>query len=303
MKIEIISIKPVMLAAILTLFCTTESIVLAAPLQSGSKVQDPIIWDKAETVVKQTQPALGEAQPTYQSQPAYGQPSVEAQHIYSEPISGDCGCEPTPVPVQTTDCGCRRAGCTGCKLNGSRSCKLFSCCPKKSECPGDTCTLELDKSKVSKTRFVTEQVPVCVPPIRLPWMKGCPPGKSKTRLVTKLKKEKYKAESCGYKWTLDKPEEAPEAPTPVQAPHSYEATPVYDSFLPPGTEQITPAETFTPEVVVPKVEAPKLNPPKTVTPKVPATPNIGVPKIPASNIAPPPPTTGGLPWRVNTPSS
>ena len=298
MKTQIISTKLIMIAATLALLCTPCSSTLAAPLQSGS-VNDPIVWGNAKPVVSQTQPTY-QTQPV-QAQPTYVQPSAEPQYIYSEPISGDCGCEPTPVPVPTTDCGCSKAGCSGCKLKGCRSCKLFSCCSKKSECPGDTCTLELDKSKVSKTRFKTEQVSVCVPAVRLPWMK-CPPGKSKTRVVTKLKKEKYKADNCGYKWTLDKPQEPTVAPTPAQ-PQIFESTPVYDSFLPAESGQITPAETFTPEVSVPKVEVPKLEVPKSVTPTVPVTPAIGVPKIPASNIAPPPPKTSGLPWRVNLPAS
>ena len=306
MKIEIISYKPVMLLAALGLLCTVGNVTLAAPLQSGSRVNDPIVWEQAETVVKQAQSS--QAQPIAQqpivqpaaeqtfAQPQYvGQQYTQPQYTYSEPISGDCGCQPTSAPV--TACGCEAApaptGC-GCQSkSGGCGCKLFSCCSKNQGCPGDTCTLELDKSKVSKTRFKTEQVSVCVPPVRLPWMK-CPPGKSKTRVITKLKKEKYKADSCGYKWKLDEPKEA-EAPTPAQ-PQFYESTPVYDSYIPGENQQITPIETYTPEVNVPAVKA--IGP--VVTPTL--TPEINIPKPPASGAAPPPPTTGALPWRVKSPT-
>ena len=95
-------------------------------------------------------------------------------------------------------------------------------------------------------------------------MKSCPPGKSKTRLVTRLKTEKYKAPNCGYKWELDEPEAAEETegvPTPAQQPYIYESTPVYDSYLPEGTEQIVPAEpATTPEVSIPE----PITPPKPV---------------------------------------
>lgn len=123
-------------------------------------------------------------------------------------------------------CDCQQPSCRKCRLRGRLAAGCNSCgtdcgcvqCPK---CEGDICKLELDKSKQTKTCFKTEQVPVCIPPVRMPWQDCCPPGTSKTRLVTKLKVHKYECPGCSYKWTLQKAEKAaaaqPEmAPAPAQ---------------------------------------------------------------------------------------
>ena len=39
--------------------------------------------------------------------------------------------------------------------------------------------------------------------VTIPWQACCPPSKSRTRLVTRLKKHKEGVESCSYKWEVE----------------------------------------------------------------------------------------------------
>jgi len=205
----------------------------------------------------------------------------------SSNLVGQCGdpacstCVTTaPAPtVVASNCGqCEKASCSQCRLRSLRRSKTdCNQCPK---CEGDICKLELDNGKVKKTCFKTEQKAVCVPAVRLPWMKSCPPGSSKTRLVTKLSKHTYECPKCSYKWTLQKPEEAESgmAPTPAQ-PQVFESTPVYDSYL-PGSSTIEPTEpnidSYTPPV--------EIMPQPMVTPMaVPTSPAI-IPNVPTINV-------------------
>lgn len=342
MKIQSLLKTSLMLTMVLALTCVTMSDLSAAPLQSGSRNADPIIWPKAtvepvtpaqvpvsqpqipvdqtqlpisqsQVPVDQTQLPINQPQIQYDSQPVYDSQTVyDSQPVYDQhqPMAADCGCGQPACSSCAPAPRVARRGCSICK--GSCGC---SQCPK---CEGDICKLELDKSKITKTRFLTEQESVCVPPVRLPWQKCCPPGKSKTRLVTRLKTEKYECPHCAYKWSLVEPEEAKEPePAAAEQPQVYESTPVYDSYLPADGQQIVPTET--PEVITPGTYTPPsldstLNTP--ATPATPATQSLGspvaqpvsqpvrqplVPKV--ESVVPPPPTTGSLPWRAEAPPS
>ena len=70
-------------------------------------------------------------------------------------------------------------------------------------CEGDFCKLSIKKGKEKKTCFKTEQETICIPAVRLPWQACCPPSKSRTRLVTRLKTHKEEVESCSYKWEVE----------------------------------------------------------------------------------------------------
>ena len=152
------------------------------------------------------------------------------------------GCAPAPM---VSECGCRKPGCLAClrSRRGSRkacqSCETDCGCTQCPKCEGDICKLELDNSKVKKTCFKVEQKPVCIPPIRFPWMKCCPPGTSKTRLVSKLSTHSYECPNCAYKWSVQKAEKAA---APAAQPSVLESTPVYDSYVPQGSGTITPAQ-------------------------------------------------------------
>ena len=310
MKIQISLKTSLMLAMALALTCSALDNLSAAPLQSGSRSDAPIAWSQATGEAVNQAPVQYESTPIQNPQPVYSEEVIVGSE-YGQPACSSCA----PAPVVGGGCNqpaCNsprapRRGCGICK----RSCG-GSQCPS---CEGDICKLELDKSKITKTRFKTEQVPVCVPPIRLPWQKCCPPGKSKTRLVTKLKTEKYECPHCAYKWSLVEPEEAkePEPAAAEQQPQVYESTPVYDSYLPADGQQIVPTET--PEVITPGTYTPPsldstLNTP--ATPATPATQSLGNPaaqpvKQPLApkveSVVPPPPTTGSLPWRAEAPPS
>lgn len=118
--------------------------------------------------------------------------------------TADCGCDapteivytqPTPVySAPATSCGCNN-GCTACQKKVA--------CP---QCDCQFCELDVKKGEVEKTCFKTEQKEVCVPAVRLPWKKCCPPKRSKVRTVNVLKKHKYKCPECQYKWNVHEPE-------------------------------------------------------------------------------------------------
>ncbi len=144
-------------------------------------------------------------------------------------------CAPAPT---VSECGCRKPGCLACLRSrlGSRracqSCESDSGCTQCPKCEGDFCKLELDNSNIQKTCFKVEQKPVCIPPVRMPWMKCCPPGKSKTRLVSKLSTHTYECPNCSYKWTLQK---AAQTEAPIVQPDQLEPTPANDTHLPQGS--------------------------------------------------------------------
>ena len=116
-----------------------------------------------------------------------------------------------PAPVYTAaapSCGCSscaRGGCTSC-LKKKKTCP--SC-----DCP--YCELEVKKGEVEKSSYKTEQKEVCIPAVRLPWKKNCPPKRSKVRTVNVLKKHKYKCPKCEYKWSVHEPEDF--EPTPAKS--------------------------------------------------------------------------------------
>lgn len=150
--------------------------------------------------------------------------SLQAQNAGCSTCSGGAPAEvvytqPTPVysaPVHVasaTPCGCSTGGCKtgGCKSRGCRS-GCTSCLKKSSpQCDCQFCELDVKKGEVEKTGFKVEQKEVCVPAVRLPWKKNCPPTRSKVRTVNVLKKEKYKSPKCEYKWSVHEPEDFEES--------------------------------------------------------------------------------------------
>lgn len=126
-----------------------------------------------------------------------------------------------------TQCGCNDASCRGgCALGRhrlKRPCRQCRGDCGSVECPScenEICRLELDQSKVKKTCFKVEQKPICVPPVRFPWQKDCPPGTSKTKLIKVLSTHTYECPSCSYKWKLQEC-----APLEPAAPPQSEPTP------------------------------------------------------------------------------
>ena len=132
-----------------------------------------------------------------------------------------------------TQCGCGSATCNGgcalgSRLRGKRACSSCNTacgCVQCPSCENEICKLELEKGKEKKTCFKVEQKSICIPPVRFPWQKCCPPGTSKTKLVNVLSKHSYECPSCSYKWTLQKPAELP-TPAEKKAAASQPTTPM-----------------------------------------------------------------------------
>ena len=107
------------------------------------------------------------------------------------------------------DCGCGKRFCDGrCRLAGRKStcqtCHTQCGCVECPQCACEICNLEVDQGKVKKTCFKVEQKTICIPPVRRPWQRDCPPTTSRTKTIKVLKKHSYECPSCTYKWTVQK---------------------------------------------------------------------------------------------------
>ncbi len=116
--------------------------------------------------------------------------------------------------------GCQ--SCTSCQTR--KSCLSCKSGKPKTQCDCQYCELKTKKVEVDKKRFAIEQDEVCIPAVRLPWKKCCPPKKSRVRTVNVLKTEKYKGKTCEYKWSVHEPEEYKE-PEPAEPMMGHEPVP------------------------------------------------------------------------------
>ena len=89
--------------------------------------------------------------------------------------------------------GCLKPRCAGVQI-------AEGCCA--APCPA--CVPKVEKVKVTTTCYKPKRVPICVPPIKFPWMKcnefGCP----KIRCVNRFEKEEIDCgEKCVVVWELN----------------------------------------------------------------------------------------------------
>lgn len=101
--------------------------------------------------------------------------------------------------ITSSACGCKKPSCTGCKQRRV----LRTPSP---QCDCDFCELKVSKTKEKKKCFEVKQKEICVPPVRLPWKKCCPPTKAKVRVVNVLSTKSYDSPSCKYEWKVFEPE-------------------------------------------------------------------------------------------------
>lgn len=107
----------------------------------------------------------------------------------------------------------------------------------KAQCDCLYCELKTKEIEVEKKRFAIEQKEVCIPEVRLPWKRACPPKRSRVRTVNVLKTEKYKGKTCEYKWSVHEPEEykEPEPAAPVTVDETQQGATVAASSYPDPT--------------------------------------------------------------------
>lgn len=162
----------------------------------GAAVPQPVVGEHQGSMVvsQQIMPARPQFEPISEI--------VDSSYMPA-PIIQACDCHQASCTTcqprrQRPACGCQRLGCRGgCEVAQPAPTGTFQ------SCEGDFCKLSIKKGKEKVTCFTTEQETVCIPAVRLPWQKSCPPSKSRTRIVTRLKTEKKEVESCSYKWTVD----------------------------------------------------------------------------------------------------
>lgn len=147
---------------------------------------------------------------------------------------------PTAAP-----CGCGKIGC-GCKR--LHKIGLTRKCP---QCDCDFCELKVSKTKEKKKRFEVKQKEICIPPVRLPWKKCCPPTKAKVRVINVLGTKSYECPKCKYEWKVHEPE-VPESPTKSKSAASEESSTSESSA--PKIEEVDPVAPEAPKMNIPEVE-------------------------------------------------
>lgn len=70
------------------------------------------------------------------------------------------------------------------------------------QCGQPACVLRVEPGKVKKSCWRVENKQVCIPSVRLPWMK-CGPRCGRVRTVRVLKQHDYECDSCDYLWKID----------------------------------------------------------------------------------------------------
>lgn len=177
---------------------------------------------------------------------------AEGHSVIASPVAipaGDCGCAAAPVevvysyPVHTTEpvagasCGCASTA-PATPTSGCRSCRKQRSCP---QCDCQFCELDVKKGEVEKKSYKIEQKEVCVPAVRLPWKKNCPPKRSRVRTVNTLKKHKYKCPKCEYKWSVHEPEDFDDSV--ATSPSKVKSEPVTSAPSGSGTKSVYPDPT------------------------------------------------------------
>lgn len=248
----------VALLGVAAMFATVElstNLVLPTASAQGSdtklaySAEDPIISTVYGDVVEMGGPVVEGCQ-SCQAAPA--------------PVVESCGCQSCQTVAAPATCGCKSCGSHG-------GCSLGQ---YKANCDCQYCTLEAKKVDVEKSRFKVEQKEVCIPAVRLPWMKCNPPKRSRVRTVNVLKKEKYKdGKTCEYKWSVHEPEDYENAPEPTPAPagsgsKSNDAidssasggsgTKVFESYLDPSAETVGTLELSDPVEALGDIPRPPL---------------------------------------------
>ena len=103
---------------------------------------------------------------------------------------------------------------------------------------------------------------MCIPAVRLPWKKCCPPKKSRIRTVNVLKTEKSKGEECEYKWSVHEPEEykepEPAEPMPVYEPEQSVTEEAASSYPDPSAETTGVLELSDPAEAIGEIPRPPL---------------------------------------------
>ena len=149
---------------------------------------------------------------------------------YSTPTTAACGCG-------KIGCGCKRA--RKGRLTRTRSCPQCDC---------EFCELKVSKTKDKKKCFEVKQKEVCIPPVRLPWKRCCPPTKAKVRVVNVLSSKSYECPACKYEWKVYEPE-VPKSPSEGSAEKASSSS----ESAAPKIEEVDPVAPEAPKMSVPEV--------------------------------------------------
>lgn len=127
--------------------------------------------------------------------------AVGAEQVVSDVLISQ---EFLPEVTAAPSCGgCAKPGCTTCRPRRARPVRFAKMAPQ-ADC--DFCELKVEATKEKRKCQKVEQKEVCVPPVRLPWQKCCPPTRAKVRVVNVLKSDSYECPTNKYSWNVYEPE-------------------------------------------------------------------------------------------------
>ena len=129
--------------------------------------------------------------------------SMTAMLPWDETVPCDA-CEASPVIVACESCSSCDGEC-GCEAPARKSCFRRSRKATTTPCDCDHCELKVEQVEEKVKCFRTEQKEVCIPQVRLPWQRCCPPTRSKMRVVNTLTTDTKKVKVCDYKWSVHEP--------------------------------------------------------------------------------------------------
>jgi hypothetical protein len=86
-------------------------------------------------------------------------------------------------------------------------------CADCNRCPQCSCTLTIEKEKLTRTCYKIECKPICIPRVTFPWEKRCAPKCARVKMVRVFEpvEKELQCERCLYKWTPECPELPSEA--------------------------------------------------------------------------------------------
>lgn len=147
---------------------------------------------------------------------------VGAQRVISDVLVSQ---EMLPAVSTAAPCGgCNKPEC-GCRVRRRQRVRRPLITPPAEDC--DFCELKTEQVKEKIKCQKVEQKEICIPPVRLPWQKCCPPTKAKVRVVNVLKSDSYECPTTKYSWKVHEPA-VPQIGTAKTTPtaSSSEAAPV-----------------------------------------------------------------------------
>ena len=182
-------------------------------------------------------------------------------------------CTPQPAVVPAKGGGTPKCGCKSGQLTGRLKAQIASV--KSIPCDEDVCRLGIEHVEEKKTCFKVEQKTICIPAVRLPWMK-CKPTVSKTKVVNRLTSHQHTTKKCQYKWDVQEQNTCGSEQCAQGEAEAVMNQPNYIDYSPESADVPAQVQGASP-LAPPSADAPPVpEKPAAILPPVPPAPPAGV---------------------------